>query len=209
MTTAPGAYYYPNRMGRMMLESMEEVVGHSGLNAVLARAGLGDLVGNFPPANAEREFSFETISALQSTLEEIYGPRGGGGLALRSGRVCFKYGLRGFGLEMGLTDTAFRLLPWTAKLKMGGQALAALFNDQTDQRVRIEETEQAWLWVIERCPLCWGRHTDAPVCHLAVGLLQESLYWLSGGKIFEIQETQCVAHGDPACVIEIARTPLD
>lgn len=209
MTNVPGAYHYPNRMGRIILESMEEVVGRNGLNAVLNLAGLGSLIGNYPPPNAEREFSFETISALQAHLEQAYGPRGGSGLALRSGRVCFKYGLRDFGLEMGMTDSAFRLLPWASKLRMGGQALAALFNQYTDQRVRIEELDEKLLWVIERCPLCWGRHADAPVCHLAVGLLQESLYWLSGGKIFEVQETQCVARGDSTCTIEIARTPLE
>jgi predicted hydrocarbon binding protein len=49
---------------------------------------------------------------------------------------------------------------------------------------------------------------DDPACHLAVGLLQESLYWVSGGKIFNVQETHCIARGDPACTIAIGMTPI-
>ena len=116
--------------------------------------------------------------------------------------------MREFGPRMGLTETAFRLLPLNSKIRMGGQALADLFNRETDQRVRIEEANGKLLWIIERCPLCWERHTDDVVCHLAVGLLQESLYWLSGGKIFNVTEVLCVAKGDANCTIEIEQTPL-
>jgi predicted hydrocarbon binding protein len=196
-------------MGRIMFESMEEVVGRNGLNAVLHLAGLDNLAGPYPPANQEREFSFETISALQEKLEQLYGPRGGRGLAMRVGRSCFKYGLREFGLEMGLTETTFRLMPMSIKLRTAGQAFADLFNLHSDQRVHIEEAEGKLIWYIDRCPLCWGRHENDVVCHLAVGLLQESMYWLSGGKIFDVQETQCIAHGDPACTIVINTVPLD
>lgn len=202
-------FHYPNRMGRIMLESMEEVMGQNGLRDVLALADHGQLAGNYPPANLEREFSFETISALQSTLEQAYGPRGGRGLAQRVGRACFKYGLRDFGDSLGLTETAFRLLPMRSKLRTAGAALAGLFNQYTDQRVRLDEADGKLLWQIDRCPLCWGRHADEAVCHLAVGLLQESLYWLSSGKIFRVEETHCAARGDSACVIEIHSTPLD
>ena len=203
------SFHYPNHMGRIMLESMEEVMGRNGLHNVLALAGRGQLAGNYPPPNLEREFSFETISALQEKLEQAYGPRGGRGLAQRAGRVCFKYGLRAYGESLGLTQTEFRLLPLRSKLRTAGHALAGLFNEHTDQRVRLDEADGKLLWQIERCPLCWGRHADDVVCHLAVGLLQESLYWLSSGKIFRVEETQCTARGDAACVIEIHTTPLD
>jgi predicted hydrocarbon binding protein len=201
-------YYYPNRMGRIVLDSMEEVVGKNGLNHVLNLLGRGDLIGNYPPYDSKREVSFATLGGLMTQLENAYGPRGGRGLATRAGRVAFKYGIREFGQQIGLMETTFRLLPLGAKIRVGGQALAELFNHETDQRVTIREGEGKLFWVIERCPLCWGRHTEDAVCHLAVGLLQESLYWLSGGKIFNVEETLCIARGDPTCTIEIGQTPL-
>ena len=201
-------YYYPNRMGRIILLAMEEVIGRNGVNALLDLASFSALIDNYPPPNQDLQFSFETISRLQSTLELAYGRRGGRGLALQAGRACFKYGLREFGSEMGLTDLLFRLFPLPTKLRVGSASFAGIFNRFSDQRVRLEEKPGQILWHIERCPLCWGRRADEPVCHLAVGLLQESLYWVSSGKIFNVEETRCIARGDPTCTIVVDRTPL-
>ena len=148
------------------------------------------------------------MSKLHQSLEQVYGPRGGRGLALRSGRACFKYGIKEYGSMLGLTEMAFRLLPLPTKLRTGARSFADLFNKHTDQQVRVEETEAQILWHIERCPLCWERHAEEPVCHLAVGLLQEALYWLSGGKVFSVEETACHARGDEHCIITIQKAPL-
>ena len=109
---------------------------------------------------------------------------------------------------LGLTEMAFRLLPLSTKLHTGANSFAGLFNKHTDQRVRVEEFDTTILWHIERCPLCWERTSDGPVCHLAVGLLQEALYWLSGGKVFSVEEIACHARGDERCTILIQKTPL-
>ena len=198
-------YHYPQKMGRIILLGMEEVIGRGGMDAVLSLASLGDLASS--SAN-ERMFSFETLSKLQQVLEQVYGPRGGRGLALRSGRACFKYGIKEYGSMLGVTEMAFRLLPLPTKLHTGARSFADLFNKHTDQQVRVEETETQFFWHIERCPLCWERKAEEPVCHLAVGLLQEALYWLSGGKVFSVEETACHACGDDHCIITIQKTPL-
>ena len=199
------AFFYPQKMGRIILLGMEEVIGRGGMDAVLSLASLGDLASS---AANERMFSFETLSKLQQVLEQVYGPRGGRGLALRSGRACFKYGIKEYGSMLGLTEMAFRLLPLPTKLHTGARSFADLFNKHTDQQVRVEETETQFFWHIERCPRCWERKAEEPVCHLAVGLLQEALYWLSGGKVFSVEETACHACGDDHCIITIQKTPL-
>ncbi len=201
-------YFYPNRMGRIILLSMDEVVGHIGVNAVLKLSSLSSLIDNYPPDNAERAFPFSTVSGLMETMEHVYGPHGGRGLALRVGRACFNYGVRQYGTQMGLTEMAFRLLPLPGKLTAGANAFAELFNKFTDQKVRVEQEDGKLLWHIERCPLCWERHTTEPVCHLAVGLLQEALFWLSGGKVFNVEEKTCIAAGDETCTIVIDQTPM-
>ena len=42
-------YFYPNRFGRIVLTSLEDVLGLHGVNAVLNLAEMADLVGNYPP----------------------------------------------------------------------------------------------------------------------------------------------------------------
>ena len=203
------AFFNPNKMGRIILLSLEEVIGHVGVNAVLYLANLHYRINHYPPNDLEKAFSFEELSKIQEALENLYGPRGGRGLALRTGRVCFKYGLREFGPLLGATDIAFRLLPSDPKLRMGADIFSEAFNKYSDQRVRVEEQDNQFLWHIDRCPICWNRQADSPVCHLAVGILQESLYWASGGKVYNVEEIGCIAMGDPACTILIEKKPLD
>ena len=199
---------YPQKMGNIILLGTEEVIGKSGLDAVLHLGALEDAAQLARSDSDERTFSFESISRLHQSLEQLYGPRGGRGLALRAGRATFKYGLKEYGSMLGLTEMAFRLLPLSTKLHTGANSFAGLFNKHTDQRVRVEEFDTTILWHIELCPLCWERTSDGPVCHLAVGLLQEALYWLSGGKVFSVEEIACHARGDERCTILIQKTPL-
>jgi len=201
-------YFYPEQMGRIILLAMEEVIGREGVHSVLNLSSLASYADEYPDARPEKTFPFKAVAQLQESLEQVYGPQGGRGTALRIGRACFQYGLREYGSVLGLTGMAFRLLPLPTKIHTGAGLFADLFNKHTDQRVRIEEKGNTLFWHIGRCPLCWERKTTEPVCHLAVGLLQEALYWLSGGKIFNVEEIACIAHGDPACTIVIDQTPL-
>jgi predicted hydrocarbon binding protein len=202
-------YFYPNKMVRIILLAMEEVMGRNGVNAVLNLAQLKNLVNNFPPNNFDRHVTFVELGRLMASLDQMYGPRGGRGLALRAGRACFKYGLKEFGPVLGIADLAFRLLPLHMKLKVGTDVFCETFNKFSDQVVHVGEIEDRFLWEIVRCPVCWGRHTESPCCYLAVGILQEALYWVSGGKNFEVYETTCVAQGDKVCTIVIEKKPLD
>ncbi len=202
-------FYYPNKFARAYLLGLEEVLGRNGLNAVLTYAKLRHWVDKLPPNNLNKEFSFEDFSAIQQALEEMYGLRGGKGLALRAGRATFKYGLKEFGAVLGMADLALRVLPLNVKLRVGLNAFAETFNRFSDQIVRLEEDDEHFVWVNERCPVCWGRHTDKPCCHAAVGILEEGLRWGSGGKTFKVEETTCIATGDDACRFVISKTPLE
>lgn len=203
------AYYWPNKMGRMLLLALEDVMGRNGVNAVLNLARLRHRVNNYPPNNLGLGFGFTELSSIMQALEDMYGPRGGRSLAIRAGRAGFKYGLRDFGSLLGVADLAFRLLPLGMKLKVGLGAMADTFNNFTDQRVRVEEDIDHFTYVIERCPVCWGRHSDTPCCHAAAGLLQELVSWVSNAKTFRVEQVSCVACGNSDCTFIIGKRPLD
>lgn len=202
-------YYYPNKAGMIILESLVNVMGKNGLNAILNLAHLTNLIDNYPHDNLAREFDFSDVSAINQALEEMYSPRGGRGLALRAGRATFSDVLRNFGALAGVGDLAFRVLPLHTKLRIGIPAMARIFSQVSDQMSTVEEKETDFVYTIHRCPVCWGRsNLDKPVCYIAVGLLQEGLKWLSGGNEFRVNETKCVAMGEPVCEFYIQKTPV-
>lgn len=200
--------YYPNRMGRILLQSMEEVMGRNGLNALLNLIQLRQFIETLPPDNLEKEFDFAYISNINIGLQEIYGPRGGRGLALRGGRAIFSKGLKQFGALAGVGDLAFKVLPLQTKLKIGIPAVARIFTQFSDQNSRVVEQDDHFLYYIDQCSMCWGRQTEHPMCWLAVGILQETLRWVSGGLEFRVDPIECIGTGCKAGIIKIDKEPI-
>ncbi|MGE5222069.1 MAG: V4R domain-containing protein, partial [Omnitrophica WOR_2 bacterium] len=164
---------------------------------------------NYPPNNLEREFDFADFTAIHVALEEMYGPRGGRGLALRAGRATFADVLRNFGALAGVGDLAFKVLPLQAKMRIGLPVMAKIFSQISDQYSTVEEKSTEFIYTIHRCPQCWGRNgLDKPVCFTGVGLLQEGLKWISGGSEFRVQESKCMAMGDDKCIYLIQKAPV-
>lgn len=202
-------YYYANKFALIMLKALEDVLGENGLKAILNLAHLPELIDNFPPDNLNKEFDFSDVSAINQALEEIYGPRGGRGLALRAGRATFADSLRNFGALAGASDLAFKVLPLNTKMRIGVPSMAKIFTQVSDQHSTSQEKDDFFVYTIHRCPVCWGRHDlDKPVCFIAVGLLQEGMKWLSGGKEFRVNESKCVSMGDEVCEFIIEKTPI-
>ena len=202
--------YNSNKFARIFLDSIQEITGTHGLNAILNFSGLSPLVNNLPPDNLELEFDFSHFSMINRSLTEIYGLSGGRGISLRIGRTTFDDVLKDYGALAGVGDTAFKVLPMQAKVKFGLNAMARIFSEKSDQISSVRDEGESYFYRIERCPICWGREQeDHPVCYYMVGLLQEGLCWVSGGKDFQVEEIKCHAQGDEACEFEIKKQHLD
>jgi predicted hydrocarbon binding protein len=201
--------YYPNKFGLIIIKSLEEVMGKNGLNAILNLGGLTQYIDNYPPDNLDKGFDFTELSGIGTALEEMYGPRGGRGLALRAGRATFADALKNFGALAGVGDLAFKVLPLQTKLRIGLPSFAKIFSQLSDQYSTVEERDNEFIWTIHKCPVCWGRTgVDKPVCFIAVGLLQEALKWVSGGNEFRVNESKCIAVGDTVCEFIIQKEPI-
>lgn len=199
--------YYPNKIARLMLSALEDIMGKNGVNAILNLASLPDLIEAYPPDNLDRAFDFSNLSSINAALEEMYGPRGGRGLALRGGRAGFAGGLRDFGALSGAGDIAFKILPLEAKLKIGLPAMAKIFTQVSDQRSTVQEMDDHFVYTMHKCPICWGRKSEKPICHMAVGLAQECVKWIASGQDLKVYEKTCFAAGDEACTIIVEKKP--
>ena len=201
-------YYYPNLIPRIYLEAIEEIMGANGVKALLNMANMQNLIDNYPPANLSKKFDFADFAHLNEAMEMMYGHRGGRALSLRAGRKAFDQGLKNFGAMVGVADRTFRLLPLKLRMKVGLGAMAKAFSSTSDQISYVVEEEDRFVYVIERCPVCWGRHSDSPICHAAMGIIQEGLNWGTGGMQFKTAEIACIARGDPACKFAISKEPI-
>lgn len=200
--------HYPNKIARIALTAIEDVMGKNGLNALLNLASLSHLIDNYPPDNLSREFDFADFSAINGALDEMYGPRGGRSLALRAGRATFSEGLRNFGALAGAGDLAFKVLPLPAKLMIGLPAMAKIFSTTSDQHSTVEDKGDHYVYTMHKCPVCWGRTTDKPACFMAAGLLQEGLKWVSGGHEFKVVQITAKSVGDENCQCQVFKEPI-
>jgi hypothetical protein len=174
-------FAYPNKFGLIMVRALEEVMGRNGLNAILNLAGLSQYVDRPLPDNLEKGFDFAEVAAINMALEDMY----------------------------GVGDLAFKVLPLQAKLRIGLPAEAKIFSQISDQHSTVEEKENEFIYTIHQCSECTGRKgQDKPICFIAVGLLQESLKWVSGGNEFRVNESKCLAAGDPVCEFVVQKQPL-
>ncbi len=130
--------FYANKFALIMIKALEDVMGKNGLNAILNLAHLPEVIDHYPPGNLAKEFDFADVSAINQALEEMYGPRGGRGLALRAGRATFADSLKNFGALAGAGDLAFKVLPMQVKLRIGLPAMARIFTQVSDQHSTVQ-----------------------------------------------------------------------
>ncbi len=204
----PSGYFLANRLGRILLESLQDVVGLNGLNALLNLGNRGGYIAAAPVDDLGLAFDIADVSALLLAMEMVYGPRGARGLAIRAGRGLFGRLLNGFDLPTGFNDLAFRLLPQQTRLKIGIPALARLMTQHGDVACRVIDSGNAFDYSVERCPDCWGRTSKGPVCNLTVGLLLEAMSHFGRGQEFRVTETECCAFGAAACVFRLDKEPI-
>lgn len=200
--------YYPNRIARAFFSAMDDVMGPNGLSSLLNIAEMENYLENPPPNNLKREFDFAEIAGLNIALEEMYGLRGGRGMALRIGQKAFASGWREFGAMRAINDPAFRSLSLNKRIDYGLRGLAAVLSNFSDQISHVENGGDALHFISDVSPFAWGRDSDKPVCHMMVGMILECLRWSSNGYEFYVREVECRANGHDHCVFRVNKSAI-
>lgn len=208
-TSNRSPYFLSNRLGRIVLLAAEEAFGRTALKAILNLASMPYLINNYPANNLDRRFNFDELSQLLRALETMYGPGGSRNLSLRMGQAVFRNGLKELGVALGVADLAFRLLPLSLKLRLGLESITTVLNEYSDAEASLEETDTDFTLTTARCAICWQRQAARPIGFMMVGTLQESLYWVSGGRSYAVEEISCIATGQPISQYRITKRALD
>ncbi|MFW5691316.1 MAG: 4-vinyl reductase [Chloroflexota bacterium] len=204
----PSGLYYPNRFARLLLLAMQDVMGLHGLNTILGMAGLNAYMDDLPPDDLARQFDFAYLAAINQALEDVYGIRGGRGIALRIGRAMIDKGLNRFGALAGMGDPAFRILPVDQRAWLGLQALAAVFNRFSDQLTNTTDDEAYYTFIVEPSPMTWGRSLDQQANHMLTGIIQGTLRWSTNGYEYHVQEMPPDVIDSEQTVFRINKKPI-
>jgi len=195
-------------LSQMILLGIEEIIGRSKSQSLMNLNIIDHETSHEDQAVKVHGFSLLELSNLQMNIENVFGPAAGRGLAIRSGRASFRYILRKFGDELGLSGNDFRFLSSSKRITVGLVALASLINRELGDCIQMENEGGDVIWKIDYSRITTTR-IQRSICHLVIGLLQEALYWFSGGKQFRIEEISCIEQGDPACVLHIRALPVN
>jgi len=209
-TIPPSGYFYANKMARIYMLAIRDLLGESAYADNLREIGLERYLDKLPPDNFDKQFDFSDFSMLTASLERLQATSPQKPvLPFEAGRMCFKGGLKSFGGLAGFSQSSlgFQVFPLNIKLKLGLQATAITFNTFSDQLTEVKALDDSYLYTIHRCPACWGQHTDKPACSMAAGLLAAGLNWITQRE-YRVTETACIAVGAEACTFVIDNMPL-
>ena len=191
----------------LALSSTEATVGLNGYRAVLHLADLDRYIDNPPPGNNRLETPADDFSALLNSLFRMYGESSARGLFRRWGTVFGQLGVKRRS-SAKLLKPMLLLLPMSRRTKT---VLTALATEASTARGEPLHTliDLPGFYRIEfhDCLYCHDLHPTAPICFTVVGILEAVLRW-GVGRDFDVQEVQCQARGDPACVFTINKQPL-
>lgn len=187
-----------NATFRRALLSAKRVIGEDDLNAVLYTAGLSRFVNKIPDDDLNTEITAEEFARFNAAIEERYG-RGGQFVLKRIGNEMYRAMVKDQSALLGLAGITLKLMPAEQRINFLLNSLANAAQETNPKlETQVEQYEGRASYAEHHCPICMGRESDHPVCHLQAGELEEAVRW-AVGNAFEVREIECIAKGDHLC----------
>lgn len=178
-----------------LLGAVRKVTGEAGLSTMLSLAGLSDLRGTIPVADENPGINYTGFSAFSEAMEEFY-DHAVQLMELRVGREMFRQELANKGKLAAMKGISFKLMSPEKKLR-------AILEELADAHVRMgieayfEESQGGYLFVLETCPYCFNRLTNAR-CNVTAGFLAAGVGWAIGAAL-AIEEVTCRGIDESYC----------
>jgi len=205
VNTSP-AQKFSSRYTLEILNVINSLVGEKGAAALLRAAGL---LEKLPPKLSHRHentIPYVYLANLFRSLDFIYGPRGARSIAYQVGKLSFAPAFGSFDIVSNTRAKQEKLFSTAEKLEVALCALAEISAQSSDQHIVLADHTDHFRFTVGNCPICSvPMNVDLPVCYFNVGYLRGGLQSILGSNDFPIQETECMAKGDPACVFTIRK----
>jgi predicted hydrocarbon binding protein len=193
-----------NKAFRVILLGIEEIVGENGLKSVLNYSGLTKYIDNLPPNDTEKGGPrISESTRLDVAIEEVFGKQGARAILFQVGRMIAKWGLDENPDVAQAAQSAFSTMSERDRAKTILTYAANEISIQLNTETWVEEDGDDFLIKDKACTYCYGRTSDAPVCHPANGFWAGLVDWAVGNKEWRAKETSCTAMGEPFCTCRV------
>ncbi len=199
--TMPLKEKIPNQMLYLALITAEEIIGRNGMRSILNYANLQKFIDNYPPNDLAEEQETLDFTRLMAGLIDLVGERG-------ARAIMFRGGIRGFEIFHEQFPSLMNIegikpeektddLMFDEFMRIYGimvDASVALWGDI----FKYYPCEEGAALEISPCQYCVGLKTKEPICNAQVGFQFGILRWILGKEV-KVEETHCIAMGDPMC----------
>ena len=178
-----------------LTKAIQKVTGEAGLDAMLRLASLEDIKGTASSANEDAAINYTSFSAFTEAMEEFY-DRAVETMEQKVGREMFRIELGHKGKIASMKGIQFKLMSADKKLEHVLMELADA-HARMGMEAYFEAQEGGYMFVIETCPYCYGRLTNAR-CNVTVGFLAAGVEWATGRAV-TIEEVTCRGVDEAYC----------
>jgi len=167
----------------------------------LLNEGIAEVLGGYAAADSEKSGNIE--KTVDGCIDR-FGLDCTRGVVQRAGRAGLYYWLREHAEPNGWLQPEFRLLSFHRKISRGIRDIIGSFSGSHDGSFQVEEYKDKFV-IRYRNPKPVSRMD----CSFFMGLFQEYLSWIAGGKFFPVTEVECPEDPEGSHILEISTTPLD
>jgi len=197
----------PNQLLHVALVTAEDIAGKHGLNSILNYAGLQEFIDNYPPYDYEMTHHNMVFIKLVTGIIGVFGEKG-------ARPILFRGGIRAFEILHEQFPAMFAMEGIEAHDKTPERLFdeyKRIYQAAVDASVHIHgdiykfyDCPEGAALEIAPCHWCLNLKTEKPICFVQSGI-QQGFARAILGQTITIEETHCIAAGDPMCKFVIHR----
>lgn len=141
---------FPRWIGRELLLALRDLIGAYNLESILRIAHIAIPAQDAP---LTRDVAFADIAHLTAALVELYGEKEGARLMRRAGYQALRNAWHSWRAAPSLRLACWLLpAPWALALALW--VLSGIWNQHTDESVKLGAIPQGYRWCAEPCGFC-------------------------------------------------------
>jgi len=199
-----------NDFFNIIFEGLKEIIGCEDCSEIQQDCFARDKKELLEIKDLSFEYLFnDELTNLQKSFVQRYRQRGAKGMAVQVGSAAFKYFLRKYGKDSGLTSLDYRITPAMKRYPIGLTKLAEIVKENTHYQVSVQEDDSSWLWIVNNGLYEKRGDADEFIRNYFFGMLQAYMTWASSGKIFSISDVTAEMDSPASCSLKILREPIE